>query len=241
MNDDLILAVETSSLRGSVALVRGEQVLAEHALSADRRHAAELFPTIADMLQASGQRLADVTLLAFSRGPGSFTGLRIAATIGRMMLSAVGCRVAAVPTLEVIAHNSLNHPEHPSRLAVILDAKRGQVFGGLFERRSDRLETVGEAVLAETEAWLAGLEKPVWILGEGLARHADAVAAAGCVSLAEEYWTPRAATVAAIGRRMGAAGELCQPEDIRPFYIRPPECEEVYEQRRTAARQKRGE
>ena len=236
-----MLAVETSSRQGSVALACGGEVLAARELSADRRHAAELLPAVQDLLHESGRRLADVTLFGYSCGPGSFTGLRVAATIGRMMQSAVGCRVVAVETLEVIARNALTHPQRPSRLAVILDARRGRIFGGLFERRGDDLATVTPAGLHDPGPWLANLEKPLWILGEGIAKHAEAVAESGGVILDQAYWPPRAEQVIAAGLRLSAAGRCCRREEIIPHYLRPPECEEVYEQRRAEARARRGE
>jgi tRNA threonylcarbamoyladenosine biosynthesis protein TsaB len=241
MREDLVLAVETSSLRGSVALARGAEPPRTRELLADRRHAAELFPVIRDLLREVDRRLADLTLLCFSRGPGSFTGLRIVATLARMLQSAVGCPVVAVPTLEVIAHNALKHPERPPRLAVISDARRGQVFAGLFERHHDALVTVQEAHVVTPADWLASLEKPVWVLGDAVAKYDQALAACGVTRLEEAYWPPRAATVLELGRRWAGLGQLCQPQDIAPLYIRPPECEEVYDQRRSAARARRGE
>jgi tRNA threonylcarbamoyladenosine biosynthesis protein TsaB len=237
--DELLLAVETSCARGSVALARGEEIVAARPLAAERRQAAELFPTIREQLREVGVRLADVRLFAFSRGPGSFTGLRLAATVGRMLHSATGCRVVGVPTLEVIAQNALQLREPPERLVVILDAKRGQVFGGVFERSGDRWATVVGTGLFNAAAWLAGIEKPFAVAGEGIARHAEAVAASGAAVLDERFWTPRAEQVAVLGRRLACAGQWCRPEGILPLYLRPPECEEVYEQRRAEARRRR--
>ncbi|MBU0637941.1 MAG: tRNA (adenosine(37)-N6)-threonylcarbamoyltransferase complex dimerization subunit type 1 TsaB [Planctomycetes bacterium] len=237
-----MLAIETSSDVGSVALGRGDATRAVRQLSAARRHTAELMPTIRDMLTEAGCRAGDLGVFAYSAGPGSFTGLRIAATVGRMLQSATGCEVIAVPTMEVIARNALDHPQRPTRLAVILDAKPEHVFGAVFERH-------GEAELRQTAApalrlvapWLASIPQPFWALGPGLRRQRESCAAAGGQVLAEDYWTPTAATVIAIARRMAAAGQFCRPEEIVPHYLRPPECEEVYEKRRAAARQRRGE
>ena len=96
MADELLLAIETSGRIGSVGLAAGERLLGLRRLSADRRHTSELLPTIRDLLRENERRLADVDVLGYSAGPGSFTGLRVAATVGRMVQSAVGCRVVAV-------------------------------------------------------------------------------------------------------------------------------------------------
>jgi tRNA threonylcarbamoyladenosine biosynthesis protein TsaB len=242
MADKLLLAIETSGRAGSVALACDERLLGSRRLSQDRPHTSELLPTIRDLLRETGHRLADVALFAYSCGPGSFTGLRVAATVGRMMQSAVGCRVVAVPTLEVIARNTLAHPDRPKRIVALLDAKRGQAYAAVYERvADDELQALVPAGLCEPAALLASVERPFWIVGEGIAKHADACTASGGHVLDEAFWPPSAEQVLAVARRMAAAGRVCKPEEIIPLYIRPPECEEVYEKRRAEARRKRGE
>lgn len=242
MADELLLAIETSGRIGSVGLARGAELLGLRRLSADRRHTSELLPTIRDLLRDNRRRLADLDLFAYSCGPGSFTGLRVAATVGRMVQSAVQCRVVAVPTLEVIARNTLSHPDRPGRVVALLDAKRGQVYGAVYARVSDdELRSVVEAGLYQPAALFQTVERPFCVVGAGVTQHEQACRASGGVVLDETYWPPSAEHVLAIGRRLAAAGRFCKPDEIVPLYLRPPECEEVYEQRRAAARQRRGE
>lgn len=249
MTDELLLAIETSGDLGGVALAQGARLLASRHLSADRRHTAELLPTIRDLLAAQARRLPDVALFAYSSGPGSFTGLRVAATVGRTMQSVTGCRVVAVPTLEVIARNALSCPDAPPRIVALLDAGRGQVYGAAFERvdsvvggpPGDDLRPVVSAGLFKPDALLARVARPFCILGPGVRQHAAACAASGGIVLDAACWPPSVEQVALLGWRLACAGRVCRPHEILPLYIRPPECEEVYEQRRAAARRKRGE
>lgn len=249
---DLLLAIETSSARGSVALGRGARVLGATVLPTERRHTSELLPAIRDLLQAAGYAPHDVGVVAFSQGPGSFTGLRIAATVARMWQSAVGSRVVGVPSLEVCARNALTHPDHPARVAVLVDARRNQVFGGLFERTPGgstgedspiALTTLQPAALHDVAVWLATLPRPCALLGDGVARHAETIVAAGAdlLPLSPEYAWPDARQVLAIGAHLANEGRFLAPGEIVPAYHRPPECEEVYEQRRAEAKAKRGE
>ena len=343
----LLLAIETSSRRGSVALVQarsaptagtepgrygetagtepgryGETAGTEpgrygemagttldvRVLSADRRHTAELLPTVAAMLADHAASMQDVAVYAYSCGPGSFTGLRVAATIGRMLRSAAGCEVVAVPSLEVIACNALAHSGAADRIVTILDAKRGQVYGAAFERRSSNsagtpvftktpsektppsksvshsesssrtaageaasqpvdpgsgsqavdpgidsrpagpggdlpaeLRTLIPAALFDPAELFARVPPPFVIIGEGIAKHRAACEQTGQLTLPEELWLPHVEHVAAIGARLAQAGTFCRPEEIVPHYIRRPECEEVYEERRAAAKAKRNE
>ncbi len=237
----MLLAVETSHGQGSIALSDGATVLDARGLSAQRRHAAELLPAIVELMQSAGHHLRAVRVLAWSSGPGSFTGLRVAATLARMLQSATGCEVVAVPTLAVIAQNALEAPARSERLAVMLDARGQRVFGGLFALGGAVYETVQPAGVFEPAAWLAGLPRPVAVAGEGLRKYADLARGAGVELLPESCWAPRAEHVAMLGTRLAAAGRFCAPDEILPHYVRPPECEEVYEQRRAAARARRGE
>jgi tRNA threonylcarbamoyladenosine biosynthesis protein TsaB len=239
VDEALTLAIETSSLRGSVALGRGDEVLVCRVLSEEQRHATELLPAIHDLLGEAGRAPADVGVLCFSQGPGSFTGLRVAATVAQMWQSAVGSRVVAVPTLEVIARNGLAAEGSPRRLAVMVDARRGKIFGAVFARDNGDLKTVADAALHEVRAWLAGLHRPCAVLGDGLTQHVQLVLAMGLVALPESFAWPDARQVLAIGWQRAAAGLFCTPEQIVPAYLRPPECEEVYEQRRAEARARR--
>jgi tRNA threonylcarbamoyladenosine biosynthesis protein TsaB len=239
VDEALTLAIETSSLRGSVALGWGDEVLACRILSEEHRHATGLLPAIQELLAEAGRAPGDIGVLCFSQGPGSFTGLRVAATVAQMWQATVGSRVVAVPSLEVIARNGLMAEGNPRRLAVMLDARRGNIFGAVFTRDNGDLKTVADAGLHEVRAWLAGLHRPCAVLGDGLTQHHQLVLAMGLVALPESLGWPDARHVLTIGRQRGAAGLFCTPEQIVPAYLRPPECEEVYEQRRAEARARR--
>lgn len=236
---ELQIALETSSRRGSVAVGRGGETLAWHVLAADRTHTAELHPALADLLASVQAQPQDVGLICFSHGPGSFTGLRVAATIARTWQSVTGAQVVAVPSLEVIARNALRMPDPPPRLAVILDARQGQVFGALFETATRSLQTVSAAARHDAAAWLPALPRLCAVLGDGCAVHGTLLTALGLPILPEELWLPDAREVLALGHELATAGRVCRPEQITPLYLRPPECEEVYDQRRAAARQRR--
>jgi tRNA threonylcarbamoyl adenosine modification protein YeaZ len=243
---DYELALETSSRRGSVALGHGGQTRAARVLSAERTHTAELLPAIRDLLAEVGAGPRDVGCVCFSQGPGSFTGLRVAATVARMWQSALGCRVVAVPSLEVIARNALAYAGGPPHVAVLLDARRGRVFGGVFtcaatspNAELQMNETVA-AGLHDAATWLPTLPKPCSVLGDGVAAHRATLDALGLQMLPEDYWLPDAREVLALGHQLALAGHFCTPEQIVPLYLQPPECEEVYEQRRAAARARVG-
>lgn len=253
----VFLGIELSSPRGSVALAQEQRPgnVLRRTLAADRRHTAELLPAIRDLLHEAGLAPADVAVVCFSKGPGSFTGLRVGATVAALWQSATGARVVAVPTLDVIARNALRWPtpraaeqepgpagQEPGRyIAVVTDARQGRVFGAVYEWRRDEgsLQPVIPAALHEAAAWLPALPRPGVALGDAVAKYETELRAAGLTPLPPEYALPDAAELLVLGRRLAAAGVFCGPGEVVPDYLRPPECEEVYERRRAAARARR--
>ncbi|HVX84934.1 MAG TPA: tRNA (adenosine(37)-N6)-threonylcarbamoyltransferase complex dimerization subunit type 1 TsaB [Phycisphaerae bacterium] len=229
-----ILAIETSSRAGSVALAAGGELLIARDLPAASRHANALMPAIGEMIAEAGWKPADLEQLYLSIGPGSFTGLRIAVAVARALAQAIeGLRLVAVPSLNVIAHNA---PAEFATVLPVLDAKRGQVFtslyrreaqGGLSEIAPPRLTTPA-AILEQALARGA----PVALLGEGVDYHRECFPAAGgdarLVELPRELWVPRAAVVHRLGYARALRGAFTPAGALVPTYLRLPEAEEVY-------------
>ena len=197
----LILAVETSGRLGSVAVAVGEQLFAESAFSAPIRHSAELLPAASDLLARFSRKPKEIEQVYISVGPGSFTGLRIAVTLAKIMhLANNAVKIVAVDTLDVIAANVTFENSGVERIATILDAKRGQFFIAVYQQTTrdgvwekafpDSLMTADEFLVRFSDAG-----EPVWLLGEGLVYYKDKFKAAGVKFLDEQYWTPRAAKV----------------------------------------------
>jgi tRNA threonylcarbamoyl adenosine modification protein YeaZ len=142
----LILAVETSSRVGSVALACGPHLLEERTFSAPMQHSAEIFPVIEALLGRHGCTAAGIDQVHVSLGPGSFTGLRIAVAMAKAMRLATGVRIVTVDSLDVVTANlstmSCTRTAEqivdagtavPGKVAALFDAKRGQFYGAVYE------------------------------------------------------------------------------------------------------------
>jgi tRNA threonylcarbamoyladenosine biosynthesis protein TsaB len=142
----LILAVETSSRVGSVALACGPNLLEERVFSAPMQHSAEIFPVIGELLGRHGCAPAQLDQVHISLGPGSFTGLRIAVAMAKTMHLATGVRIVSVDSLDVVTANLSTMPCErtaeriggremtvPGKVAALLDAKRGQFYAAVYE------------------------------------------------------------------------------------------------------------
>lgn len=229
----LILAVETSGRMGSVAIALAERILAESAFSAPLRHSAEIFPAICTLLARYGRKPAQIEHIYISIGPGSFTGLRIAATLAKTMNLAVATKIVAVDTLDAIAANVTDYLKTaPGRktpinhIAAILDAKRGQFFIAAYRLSDSRLEKILPDCLMTASQFLerfAGRPEPVWLLGEGLLYYKDKFKADGICLLDEAYWNPTAAKVHSLGWKLALQGRFAEPLTLTPTYLRRPD------------------
>ena len=143
---EVVLAIETSSRVGSVAIAQGGTLLDCISFSAPLRHSAEILPAIGQLLHGIGRGPDDISQVHLAIGPGSFTGLRIAVTIAKSMNLANHTRIITIDALDVIAAN-VNDAAHPAlfhegsketsdiqRIAALLDAKRGQFFVAVYDR-----------------------------------------------------------------------------------------------------------
>ncbi|MFQ5411342.1 MAG: tRNA (adenosine(37)-N6)-threonylcarbamoyltransferase complex dimerization subunit type 1 TsaB [Phycisphaerae bacterium] len=229
-----IIAIETSGRRGSVALAEGAVLVEEAAFPADRDHARDLIPTIDALARRHGVSPDEIDQCHISIGPGSFTGLRVAVTFARHLALAVGVHICCVPTLDVIAENCVALEAPPEHLAVLLDAKRGQVFASIYRHDGGAYRRMMDPTLIEPTRLLADAPSPVSVVGEGIDYHAEAVRDSGAGVLDRVLWRPKAANVHRLGWGMALRGEFTQPSELTPFYLRRPEAEESWEKRQGA-------
>lgn len=160
------LLIETSGREGLVGLGDGDAMASEVRLDAARSHARDLVPAVKGLLDEMGWRSGDLSGIAVSQGPGSYTGLRVGIMAARALTYALGCRLVAVPTFSVIARQA---SESATTLHVIADALKGKLYVQSFARAdagaawspSTELQIVARA------AWLAELRDTI-VTGPGV-------------------------------------------------------------------------
>jgi tRNA threonylcarbamoyladenosine biosynthesis protein TsaB len=225
------IAIETSGTVGSIASVRGNQVLSEEEFPHGLKHAAEIVPIIDRLCRVQNWKPADVDQLYVSAGPGSFTGLRIAITLAKTMAFATGVKIVAVPTVRVLAENARADARH---LIIVLDAKRDQIFTARMERNGDSWIEREGAHLDRLDAMIERSPRPVYLLGEGIAYHEKFIPKGDDTIVVTDdlFWRARAGAVAKIGVEMATRGEFADPFQFTPIYVRRPEAEEKFDQRK---------
>ena len=248
-DQSVILAVETSSRKGSVAIALDGKMLAEKAFSAPLRHSAEIFPAIGDLIGQFGLKPGQIKHIYISGGPGSFTGLRIATTIAKIMQLAHAVKIVTVDTLDVVAANVINLiPEKTvsasnqklpavsaERVAAILDAKRGQFFVAGYEPDKDQKQNkagrgtwkkVLQDCLMTPSQFLDSFTRDareVRLLGDGLLYYREIFQADNVHFFDEKDWSPRAGKVLLLGRQMALKEQFTDALTITPNYLRKPD------------------
>jgi tRNA threonylcarbamoyladenosine biosynthesis protein TsaB len=154
----LILALDTSTRAGSIALVRDSEVLAEISAREDTPYSTRLFRDL-ELLQSRAQfRMNQVDVFAVAAGPGSFTGLRVGLTAVKGWAEVYGKPVAAISGLEAIAAQaSAPHDPPYEMISPFLDARRGYVFGSTYRRGPGHLgvlQLAGEEAILSVEEFL---------------------------------------------------------------------------------------
>jgi tRNA threonylcarbamoyladenosine biosynthesis protein TsaB len=213
-----VLAVETSTLAGGVALLDGERMIGEYRLDVGVTHSERVMAAVDRVLGDAGWTLRDVRGLAVAVGPGSFTGLRIGLGTVKGLAFALSLPVAAVPTLDALAA-SLPFSSLP--VCPVLDARKGEVYtsyyrwdGGAMRREWDYL-ALAPGDLARR------LDEPVVLLGDGAAAIDSPQAR---LAPPPSRW-PSPAWVGQLGLERLRRGEGVSAHALLPIYLRPSEAE----------------
>ncbi len=222
----IVLAIETSSKVGSVALWRDGAVLCERGLEQGPNHGSLLFGALAEVHRETGIEPAALDLIATGQGPGSYTGLRIGVTAARTAAYALGKPLLGVPSLDAAAGNAPDSAEH---VVVVVDASRRQVYAALYARRGGRIER--QAAIRVVRPEELELPTPCIVLGDGAERYGDVLARPGVAFAPRETWHPRASAVASLAAERFRAGERQGLHEVEVLYLRRPEAEDVWERR----------
>ena len=224
--EPLILAVETATLAGSIALTRGDELIATLSGDPAVSHSNTLLADLDKLLRDTTCKLADVDLFAVAAGPGSFTGLRIGLATVKALAVTLARPCAAVPTLQAVA---LAGGAAESAVA-LLPAGRGEVFAQSFSVSADGVVTaLDEASHISPQKMIdkyGSLERAVWC-GEGAIAQRELIES----SAAGKQWRIASRTdnlaqyVAALALRSFKHDQLVAPDALQAIYVRPSDAE----------------
>ncbi|WP_020406172.1 tRNA (adenosine(37)-N6)-threonylcarbamoyltransferase complex dimerization subunit type 1 TsaB [Hahella ganghwensis] len=223
-----ILALDTSTDACSVALVTESETIERYSLE-PRSHARLGLPMVDEVLKEAGLDLSMLDAVAFGRGPGSFTGLRIAAGLAQGLAFSRQLPVVPVSTLEAMAYGYL-HSEYKLRdgaegspwILSVLDARMSEVYVALYQAEDSSLCLKGEErVLPPSMVTFPSEATAVSAIGSGLSYLAEMPEATQlAIAHQEPDWHPRAAAVGKLALKYFAAGKVVSPADAQPIYLR---------------------
>lgn len=225
----LIVAVETSGRNGSVAIAHGPHLIESTHFTGPMRHSTELFTTITRMLEKAALKAHDIRHIYVSAGPGSFTGIRIAVTMAKIMNFADNSQIVAVNSLDIVAANADDYISDQrttiQKIASIIDAKRGHFFVAVYQYGAGGWKKTTQDCLMDAPDFVRqfGGKEPIWLLGEGLVYYAHLFAGENIHLLDKKYWPASAEKVHQLGWRMACQNQFANPLTLVPFYLRGPD------------------
>jgi len=217
-----VLAIETSTPLGGVALLAESGLLAARAIEVRGAHSPRLMQAVEAVLAEAGVDLKDLWGIGVSVGPGSFTGLRVGVATAQGLARGAGLALFPVPTLEAVAWGLPAGLAAPgAALAVAMVARKGELYGAVYEAVAGAMRPLLGPVCADYPTFaadLAALEGPVLLAGTAAPELAGFIGGYATVAPAL-FSRPRAAVVAWRARLMAAAGEGFGPEAVVPRYL----------------------
>lgn len=228
-----ILAIDSSAISASAAVMQDDKLLGEFFINTRQTHSQTLMPMVESVLKCTCTPLDSIDLFAVSAGPGSFTGVRIGVACIKGMAMPGQKPCAGVSTLEAIAQN-LTMERLDATVCAVMDARCGQVYNALFDTNGGKLQRVTEdrAISIEDltkECMSIGEKctKPLFLVGDGakLCYNTAGFQELHAVLPPEHLLYQRASGVAQSAMTLYSLGKTVTPAALAPTYLRLPQAE----------------
>lgn len=247
-----ILALDSSGLVAGVAVLESEnekndaQTIAEYTVNYKKTHSQTLLPMLDEIVKMTEMDLSTIDAVAIASGPGSFTGLRIGSATAKGLGLALKKPLVEVPTLEGLAYNLCGCE---GLICPIMDARRGQVYTGIYTCEEEELHVVeGQMAISieELAEKLKNYDQKVTFLGDGVPvfkkRLSEELLKGREIRFAPAHMNrQRAASVGALGMRYYMEGKIVSAAEHHPDYLRVSQAERERAEREKAKCESEGE
>ena len=234
-----VLAIDSSGLTATVAVVEDEQTIAEYTVNYKKTHSQTLLPMIDEVKKMIDLDLSSIDAIAVSGGPGSFTGLRIGSATAKGLGLALDKPLISVPTVDALAYNLYGHRDI---ICPLMDARRNQTYTGLYQFEDEKMQVLCPQCVVGIDEIVAKINEnnaPVVFLGDGVPVYRQMLEEGLEVpySFAPSYMNrQRAAVVGALGIAYYYAGKYETAEAHKPDYLRVSQAERERAQREKEAK-----
>ncbi len=232
-----ILALDSSGLVASVAIVEEEQTVAEYTVNYKKTHSQTLLPMLDEIVKMTDMDLQTIDAIAVAGGPGSFTGLRIGSATAKGLGLALNKPLIHIPTLEGMAYNLCGSS---TIICPIMDARRKQVYTGIYRFVEGKLEVVEEQMAIAVEELIQKLNEmgeEVTFLGDGVPVYADCLREGLSVPFTfapANMNRQRASSVGLLGIEYFKQGKTETAREHQPDYLRVSQAERERNEREKA-------
>ena len=227
-----ILGIESAALVASVAILDEDITIAEYTTNFKKTHSETLLPMLDEIIKMTGIDCSELSAIAVSGGPGSFTGLRIGAACAKGLGLALDLPLIHVPTLDAMA---LNIYSSDAIIVPIMDARRNQVYTGIYKNDCN-LEIIKESMAVAIDELFEILRdldnkkeiKKIIFLGDGVPVFREYIDKN--LEIAHDFAPAnlnrqRASNIAMLGLKMFKEGKSLLSDDMRPEYLRRSQAE----------------
>ena len=227
-----ILGIESAALVASVAILDEDITIAEYTTNFKKTHSETLLPMLDEIIKMTGIDCSELSAIAVSGGPGSFTGLRIGAACAKGLALALDLPLIHVPTLDAMA---LNIYSSDAIIVPIMDARRNQVYTGIYKNDCN-LEIIKESMAVAIDELFEILRdldnkkeiKKIIFLGDGVPVFREYIDKN--LEISHDFAPAnlnrqRASNIAMLGLKMFKEGKSLLSDDMRPEYLRKSQAE----------------
>lgn len=221
MNELKILAVDTATEACSAALLVGDKLFSRWE-EAPRDHTRKILPMVQAVLEDAGISLSDLDAIAFGRGPGSFTGVRIGISVAQGLAFGAGVPLIGISTLAAMAQGAYRL-DGAEQVLTAIDARMNEVYFGRYELIDGRMQLVGDEVVSEPAALVDARGKltgPVTCVGTGFETYGETLSGLADELAVSQVRFPAAEDMLQLARAAWLAGEAVPVEQATPVYLR---------------------
>lgn len=236
-----ILGIESAGLTASCAISEDNRLLCEYLLNHKKTHSEKLMPLIIKALEDREVKLNYIDVIAISKGPGSYTGLRIGAAIAKGLAQAINLNrynehgnedmpIAAVPTMQALAANVFDNNRY---IVPILDAKSGRIYSGVYKWENTSLVTIKEQFAADIEELIdiiKNLDGEAVLNGDGSVNYREnleKILNNKIIFAPEKYNILSASSINFIAYQLIMENKLMSYNDFSPEYLRLSQAERL--------------
>ena len=218
-----ILALDSSGLVATVAVVTEEAMLAEYTVNYKKTHSQTLLPMLNEIVKIIDMELSEIDAIAVAAGPGSFTGLRIGSATAKGLGLALNKPIVPVPTLDGLAYNLYGTDK---LICPMMDARRNQVYTGLYEFDASEFKVIKQQIAISVDDIIEELNqlgREVIILGDGTPVYQEQIKEKLKVAYSfapAHLCRQRAGAIGVLGLELYRRNEVQTASEHEPVYLR---------------------